>query len=124
AGLRRLLPEGRRLGPSPEPALRRGGLGRGRGGGGVRVDAGQREVPEREPHVPAQLAFDLLDRVERLPRIRALVIAVLEDQRAGGRAADVIDCLVQRRQGQLAVARYRVEGHGPSPGAVSGSGWL
>jgi hypothetical protein len=62
------------------------------------MDAGQREVPEREPHVPAELAFDLLDRVERLPRVRALVVAVLEDQAAGGRAADVIGFLVQWRQ--------------------------
>ena len=54
-------------------------------------------VPEREPHVPPELLFDLLDRVERLPRVRALVIAVLEDQAAGGRTSDVIDVLVQRR---------------------------
>src|SRR5260370_835051 len=67
-----------------KPPLQRGGLGRGRRGEGVRVDAGQREMPEREPQVPAQLAFDLLDRVERLTRVRALVIAVLDDQAAGG----------------------------------------
>src|SRR5438034_5715578 len=108
----------------PEPALQRGGLSRGRGGEGVRVDAGQREVPECEPQVPAALLFDLLDRTEGLPRIRALVIPVLEDQAAGGRAADVIDVLVQRRQGQLAVARCGVERHGPSPGAEGGFGWL
>src|SRR5439155_18815689 len=30
-------------------------------------------------------------------RVRALVIAVLEDQAAGGRTSDVIDVLVQRR---------------------------
>jgi hypothetical protein len=30
-------------------------------------------VPEREPHVPAQAPLDLLDRMERLPRVRALV---------------------------------------------------
>jgi hypothetical protein len=58
-------------------------------------------MPEREPHVPAQLLFDLLDRVECLPRVRALVIAVLDDQAAGGRAANMIGFLVQRRQGQL-----------------------
>jgi hypothetical protein len=56
------------------------------------------KMPEREPHVPGELPFDLLDRVERLPRVRALVIAVLEDQTAGGRTADVIDFLIQRRQ--------------------------
>ena len=42
--------------PQPRPPRR------GRAG-----ECGQREVPEREPHVPAKLAFDLLDRVERLP---------------------------------------------------------
>jgi hypothetical protein len=73
-------------------------------------------MPEREPHVPSKLLFYLLDRVERLPRVRALVIAVLDDQAAGGRAADVIDLLIQRRQGELAVVRYRVEGHGRPPG--------
>jgi hypothetical protein len=52
----------------PEPAPQRCGLSRGRRGQGVRVDAGQREMPEGEPHVPAKLLlFDLLDRVERLP---------------------------------------------------------
>jgi hypothetical protein len=85
----------------PEPALQRGGFSCGRGGKGMRVDADQREVPEGELEVPVQLTFDLLDRVERLPRIRALVVAVLEDQRAAGRAADVIGFL-HRRQGQLA----------------------
>jgi hypothetical protein len=81
----------------------------------VRVDAGQREMPEREPQVPGELLLDLLDRVERLPRVRALVVAVLDDQRPGGRAADVIDVLIQRRQGELAVVRYRIEGHRRPP---------
>jgi hypothetical protein len=82
-----------------------------------RVDAGQREVPESEPHGPAELAFDLLDRMERLPGVRALVIAVLDNQWAGRRAADMIDLLVQRCQGQLAVLRRGVESHGTPPGA-------
>ncbi len=82
----------------PEPALPGGGLGCAGRGEGVRVDPGQREMPEREPHVPAQPPLDLLDRLEGLPRVRALVIAVLDDQPAGGRAADVIDFLIQRRQ--------------------------
>jgi hypothetical protein len=55
-------------------------------------------MPECEPHVPAELLLDSLDRVEGLPRVRALVIAVLDDQAPGGRPADVIDLLVQRRQ--------------------------
>jgi hypothetical protein len=51
----------------PEPALPCGGLRRGRGGEGVRVDAGQRKMPDREPHVPAELLADQFDRMERLP---------------------------------------------------------
>jgi hypothetical protein len=106
----------------PEPALQRGRLGRGRRGQSVRVDAGQREMPEREPYGPAKLAFDLLDRVEGLPRVRALVIAVLDDQVAGGRAANMIDLLIQRRQGQLAVRRRCVDSHRTPPGACGGIG--
>jgi len=41
-------------------------------------------MPGREPHVPPKLLFYLLDRMEGLPRVRALVIAVLDDQTAGG----------------------------------------
>ena len=96
----------------PELVLLGRSLGRGRRGEGVRVNAGQREMPEREPHVPPKLLFYLLDRMERLTRVRAFVIAVLNDQAAGARAPDVIDLLVQRRQGELAVVRYRVEDHG------------
>jgi len=67
------------------------------GSAGVRVDAGQREVPEREPDGPTGLPSGPLDRAEGLPGVRALVIAVLDDQAAGGRAADVGDVLVRRR---------------------------
>src|ERR1019366_1883709 len=77
--------------PQPRPPRR------GRAG-----ECGSAGMPEREPHVPPELLFDLLDRIERLPRVRALVIAELDDQATGGRTADVIDFLVQRRQGQLA----------------------
>ncbi len=107
----------------PEPVLPCGGLSCGRCGEGVRVDVSQREIPEREPHVPLKLLFYLVDRVERLPRVRALVIAVLDDQAAGGRAADVIDLLIQRRQGELAVVRYRVEDHGRPSGVAGRAGW-
>ena len=57
-------------------------------------------MPEREPHLPAELLSDVLDRVERLPRIRALVIAYSRISGRAGECADVIDLLVQRRQGQ------------------------
>src|SRR6185312_810897 len=112
----RLLPVEQQLVHVPEPALPRSGLGCGRRGEGMRVDAGQRKMAEREPHVPAELLFDSLDRVEGLPRVRALVIAVLDNQVAGGRAADVIDLLIQRRYGQLAVVRRCVASHWPPPG--------
>ena len=90
---------------------------------GSRVDAGQREMPEREPDVPAELALDQLDRVERLPRVRALVITVLEDQAAGGCAANMIGFLVQRRQGQLATVRRCVDCHGNLLATAGRSGW-
>jgi hypothetical protein len=37
-------------------------------------------MPEAEPDTAAQFLLDAFDRPERLPRIRALVVAVLEDQ--------------------------------------------
>jgi hypothetical protein len=46
-----LLPVEQQLVCVPEPALPGGGLG----GEGVRVNVRQRQVPEREPHVPAEL---------------------------------------------------------------------
>jgi hypothetical protein len=48
-------------------------------------------VPEREPHVPVQAPPGLLGRVERLPRVRALVIAVLGDQAAVKRSLIAYD---------------------------------
>ena len=63
----------------PEPALERRGLRRAGRRERVRVDLGQREVPEREPYRDARLALDTLDRPVRLPRVRALVVAVLDD---------------------------------------------
>jgi len=63
----RLLPVEQQLVHVPEAALHCGWLCRGRGSEGVRVDAGLRKMPEREPHAPAELLLDMLDRVERLP---------------------------------------------------------
>jgi hypothetical protein len=62
-----LLPAEQQLVHVPEPALQRSSLGRSGRGEGVRVDAAQREVPEREPRVPVEPLFDLLDGMERLP---------------------------------------------------------
>jgi hypothetical protein len=78
------VPAGQQLVHVPEPALQRGGLGRGGRGEGVGVDAGQREMPVREPDGPAEPLFDLLDRVEGLPGARALVGAVLMIRWPGG----------------------------------------
>jgi hypothetical protein len=81
-------------------------------------------MAEREPHNLAELLFDQLDRTEGLPRVRALVIAVLEDHMAGGRTADVIDFLIQRRRGRLAVVRSCVGGHGSQPPVGMVQIWL
>jgi len=92
----------------PEPALEGAKLCRGRRCESVRMDAGQGEMPEGEPHVPVELLSDLLDRMERLPRVLALVVAILDDQGPGTRTTDVIDFLIQRLRAQLAVVRHRV----------------
>jgi hypothetical protein len=104
----------------PEPALPGGGFGRGRRGERVRVNTGQREMPEREPHVPAEQLAGQLDRVERLPRVRVLVVAVLEDHTADRRAPDVI----QRSRPAGPRPAGRPASHsGSSPlGAACGSG--
>jgi hypothetical protein len=57
----------------------------------MRVDLDQRKVAEREADAAARLLLDLLDRAERLPRVGAFVVAVLEDDRAACRAADVVE---------------------------------
>jgi hypothetical protein len=85
----------------PEPVLEGGGLGGSGRGQGVRLDPGQREMPEGEPHTVAQFCLDALDRRKRLPRVRALVIAVLDNQATRSRAADVIHRLIDRFQGTL-----------------------
>ena len=61
------------------------------------MDLGQREVPEREPHPVAEPGLDALDLPERAPRVRALVVAVLDDQPPRRPAADMIDPAVERR---------------------------
>jgi hypothetical protein len=64
-----------------------------------------------EPDTAAQFLLDAFDRPERLPRIRALVVAVLEDQPPRGRAADVVNRLVDRLQGRLVVLPYHIPRH-------------
>jgi len=55
-------------------------------------------MPEREADTVIQALLDAFDLPERLPGVRAFVVAVLEDEPTGGRAANVIDLLVERRQ--------------------------
>src|SRR6201989_2328525 len=62
------------------------------------VDLGEREIPEGEANTLAQLVLDTFDLPKRSPRVRAFVVAVLEDDPPARRTADVIDVLVQRLQ--------------------------
>jgi hypothetical protein len=64
-----------------------------------------------EPDTAAQFLLDAFDRPERLSRIRALVVAVLQDQPSGGRAADVVNRLIDRLHGRLVVLPYHVSRH-------------
>src|SRR4051794_2013019 len=83
----------------PEPVLACGRLGCRRCGEGVRVDLGQREVAEGEANAGGQSLFDAFDLSKGPARVRAFVVAVLDDQATGGRATDVIDPLVKRLHG-------------------------
>ena len=80
--LERLLAMEEQLVHLPEPVLERGRLGRGGRGERVRVDLGQRKVPEREAHTLAQSSLDPFDLPKRPARVGAFVVAVLDDQRA------------------------------------------
>ena len=64
----------------PEPVLTGSCLGCGRRREGVRVDRFEREMAEGEADAPAQVSLDAFDLPKRLPRVRALVVAVLEDE--------------------------------------------
>src|SRR5690242_19080703 len=78
----------------------------------MRMDLGQREVPEREAHATGELRLDPLDRAVRLARIRTLVIAVLDDQPSARGSANVVTVLqrldhrAERRLAELAVKVY------------------
>ena len=52
-------------------------------------------MAERETELPAPLCLDLLDGTERLPRIRALVVAVLDDHMRTRWPADVVNRLIE-----------------------------
>jgi len=55
------------------------------------MDPRQRKVAKREPHPTRPRSLELLDLAKRLSRVRALVVAVLEDHRRPGGAAYVVD---------------------------------
>jgi hypothetical protein len=80
------------------------------------------KMPEGEPHTLAQFCLDALDRPKRLPRVRALVIAVLDNQATRSCAADVIHRLVDPFQGRLVLLPHRVACHGGSPARASWCG--
>jgi hypothetical protein len=61
----------------------------------VRVDLGKREVAERKADAVGA-ALESLDLAKRLARVRALVVAVLDDDVALRRPADVVDRFVKR----------------------------
>ena len=94
----RLLRVKEKLVHGPEAALQRGCLGGGRRSERVRMKLDEREVPEGETNAPAQFLLDVFDRPKRLPGVRALVVAVLENQTSDRRPANVVDFLLQYRQ--------------------------
>jgi hypothetical protein len=79
----------------PEAVLQCGGLG-GRGRDeGVRMDLGQQKMAKGESHPITQLPFHSLDLPVRRARVRALVVAVLQDH-VPRRPADMVHRLIDR----------------------------
>jgi hypothetical protein len=87
------------------PASRLGGLSRVLG---VRVDVGEREVPEDEAQPVAEVRLHLLhDRVGP-PRVRALVVAVLhQGDRRVGRPLGVVAAADRRREAAHTTLPFR-----------------
>ena len=102
--LEHLLASEEQLVHLPEPLLARGRLGCGGCGERVGVDLGQREVPEAEAQAALQSALDTLDVTKRLARVRAFVVAVLDDHAAGRGTANVVDRVVKRLHRLLPVS--------------------
>src|SRR5213083_3080874 len=69
------------------------------------MDPGHRKVPEREAH-PVARPLDALDLPVRRARVRALVVAVLEDETSARGAADMVD-RVEWRYGDRVVFGHR-----------------
>jgi hypothetical protein len=90
-----LLPVKQQLMHVPEPVVPCSGLGCGCSGEGVRVDLWSAESAGRRGGSPRQALLNTFDLSKRLTRVRAFVIAIL-DQAAGRSAVDVIDRFVKR----------------------------
>ena len=82
----------------PEPALTRRGLGRGGRRERMRMDRRQRKVPEGEADAAVELPLDTLDLAIGHARVGAFVVAVLENETTGLRAANVVDGCVEGLQ--------------------------
>src|SRR2546428_5261438 len=68
------------------------------------MDLSQRIVPEREADLIVESRLNTLDRAKCLARVGTLVVAVLDDQAAGLRAANVVDGVVQWLDHRLLLA--------------------
>jgi hypothetical protein len=89
----------------PEAMLEGGCLGCCRRGERVRMDLGEGKVAKGEADV-AKSPLDLLDFSKRLARVRALVVAVLEDHATTHGSPNVIDLLVERLDRRLMHLRH------------------
>jgi hypothetical protein len=78
------------------------------------VDLDEWEMAKREAETAAQLSLDALDLPEGLTRIRAFVVAVLEDEMTGCRTADAV-VLVERGDGRLLLLFLDRVARGSSP---------
>jgi hypothetical protein len=66
----------------------------------VRVDLGKGEVPERKAKAAREAPLGAPDLAERPPRVRAFVVAVLDEKRSVLAAADVVDRRVELLEGR------------------------
>jgi hypothetical protein len=116
--LERLLATEEQLVHGPEAILYYRCLGGGRRPERVRMDLDDGEMPEGETNAPARSLLDVFDRLKGLPGVRALLVAVFEDQTSSRRPAGVINLLVQWRQTRPDVfRRLRVQvSHPPRSG--------
>jgi hypothetical protein len=89
----------------PEAVLERRRLGCAGGSYGMRMDLSQRKVAKGKANTIGKFSLDALDLMERLPRVGAFVIAVLENQRASLLAADMVNRVFDRRDDRRLVMR-------------------